>query len=279
MPGTAPVALARVELDRKAARVAQRLRRAALVDHCREPHNDRRLHTRRAEYIRARQVGDVVRHLTHPAASQPAGLPLQVTQASPTSYQQDMFASPGGPAWKLQRGGGDAARKAAALPRRSPWRWLPVRGRPAPESAHGRTAKQGRVGVSAQRFGQPCHGTKQQRATCYCLTCASFSIKCCTHTHSNLVHCIHTVLHRAQPQTGNSGNLRARCAHSPPAGSALHPDARSRGEFHSQVHSSLQNRQLFTCAGEISSAVCAPRVPTVRELLLFQTGMPLLVVQ
>jgi len=58
-----PVALPRVELDRKAARVAQRLGRAALVDDRRESHDDRRLDARRPQEVRARQMRHVVGHL------------------------------------------------------------------------------------------------------------------------------------------------------------------------------------------------------------------------
>ena len=98
------------------------------------------------------------------------------------------------------------------------------------------------------------------------------------HTRTHRISSLHTyrALPGAQQQTGNNGKRRACCAHSPPAGSALHPNTHSKGKTHGRVSSSLQNRQLLTCAGEIMRA---PRVPTVMELLLFQTGMPLLVVQ
>lgn len=57
------VALTRVELDRKAAGVADGLRGPALVDDRREARDQGRLHSRRAQKVGARDVRDVVRHL------------------------------------------------------------------------------------------------------------------------------------------------------------------------------------------------------------------------
>ena len=57
------IALARVELDRKAAGIANRLRAAALVDDRAEAHRDWRLHTGGAQEVGACQVADVMRHL------------------------------------------------------------------------------------------------------------------------------------------------------------------------------------------------------------------------
>jgi hypothetical protein len=52
--------LARVELDREPARVAQRLWRAPLVDDRAEAHDDGGLHPRPAEQVTASEVRNVV---------------------------------------------------------------------------------------------------------------------------------------------------------------------------------------------------------------------------
>mmetsp|Transcript_15125 Transcript_15125/g.37689 ORF Transcript_15125/g.37689 Transcript_15125/m.37689 type:complete len:240 (+) Transcript_15125:1588-2307(+) len=57
------VALARIELDGKAARVAQRLGAAALVRDGGEARDDGRLHAGRAQEVGAREMAHVVRHL------------------------------------------------------------------------------------------------------------------------------------------------------------------------------------------------------------------------
>ena len=74
LPDQVPVALARVELDREAARVADRLGRAALVDDGREARDDGRLHPRRAEEVGAGQVRDVVRRLEEALGRGAAGV-------------------------------------------------------------------------------------------------------------------------------------------------------------------------------------------------------------
>ena len=58
-----PPTFARVELDRKPARVPNRLRRPALVDDGGEARDDGGLHARRAKQVGARQVRDVVGRL------------------------------------------------------------------------------------------------------------------------------------------------------------------------------------------------------------------------
>lgn len=60
VPDQVPVPLARVELDREPARVADRLGRAALVDDGGEARYDRRLRPGRAEEVGAGEVRDVV---------------------------------------------------------------------------------------------------------------------------------------------------------------------------------------------------------------------------
>ena len=69
-----PVALARVELDREAARVADRLGRAALVDDGREARDHGRLRPRRAEEVGAGEVRDVMRRLEEALGRGAAGV-------------------------------------------------------------------------------------------------------------------------------------------------------------------------------------------------------------
>ena len=69
-----PVALARVELDGEPARVADGLRRAALVDDRREARDDGRLRARRAEEVGAGEVRDVVGRLEEALGGGAAGV-------------------------------------------------------------------------------------------------------------------------------------------------------------------------------------------------------------
>ena len=74
VPDQVPVALARVELDREAARVADGLWRAALVDDRREARDDGRLRPGRAEEVGAGQVRDVVGRLEEALGGGAAGV-------------------------------------------------------------------------------------------------------------------------------------------------------------------------------------------------------------
>lgn len=74
VPDQVPVPLARVKLDGEASRVADGLRRPALVDDRREPSDDGRLRSGAPEEVGARQVRDVVRRLEEALGGGAAGV-------------------------------------------------------------------------------------------------------------------------------------------------------------------------------------------------------------
>jgi hypothetical protein len=63
VPDEVKVPLACVKLDGETSWIAQRFRRAALMDHSGEAHYDGRLHARRTQEVGAREVRHVVRDL------------------------------------------------------------------------------------------------------------------------------------------------------------------------------------------------------------------------
>ena len=106
-----PVALARVELDREAARVADRLGRAALVDDGREARDHGRLRPRRAEEVGAGEVRDVMRRLEEALGRGAAGVDDALRNALPVKLEGEgeRERERGGAACEVRRGGGGSS--------------------------------------------------------------------------------------------------------------------------------------------------------------------------
>jgi len=164
------------------------------------------------------------------------------------------------------------------VPRRIPSRSLPGRGRPARGSAPGRTAQRRRSTQAPTLVGAP--RQQQMQNHVQGVTWASFSIRCCTQAHSVSALLGRTCKeHRAGRATVFQRKGGQGAARSPPEVSALRT---TKTPLSAQAHTQRFRRSntYIRCAAAAAQGTgLAPRAPTVEELLLFHTGMPLLVVQ